>query len=325
LKVTILFDNRKIENLVRGLQFYRMQNLTLKQLSALIAVSRIGSVTGAADFLSITPSAMTTRIKELELVAGLPLFERSQRGMRLNEAGTVILRMATHINSAVDLAEATLADLQGLKTGRLSVGIVSTAKYFAPHIIAAFSKQYPGIEVSLTVGNRQLVIEALQQMTIDLAIMGRPPDDSNVTAEIFGDHPYVIIAPCTHRLTNKLRIKPELIVPEPFLLREQGSGTRRVFEEFFLGRANRRSNVTIEIGSNETIKQGVIAGLGLALISAHTVEFEVESRRLAILDVIGMPILRNWFITRRLDKTEMPASRAFRHFIRAEGVHYLPA
>jgi DNA-binding transcriptional LysR family regulator len=301
-----------------------MKNLSLKQLSAFVAVAQEGGITVAASRIGLTPSATTTRIKELEGAVGTPVFDRTQRGMQLNEAGVIVMRMATHISSAVDMAQSALGDLQGLLTGRLSVGITSTAKYFAPHVIAAFARKHPGVEVSLTVGNRQQIISHLQQMDIDLAITGRPPSDQFVRAEPFGDHPLVVVAPPDHRLVGREKIGVEDLRNEPFLMREEGSGTRLVFEEMFRGTAPRRSNVSIEIGSNETIKQGVMAGLGLALISAHTTAFEIETGRLVVLPVDGTPIWRKWFITHRVDKTEMPAMRAFRHFVREDGAAHLP-
>ena len=301
-----------------------MRGLTFKQLEALRAIAREGTVTGAAGSVGITPSAMTTRLKELEMIAGFILFDRTTSGFQLNRAGAVILRMANQIQVAMDLAEGTLAELKGVTAGALAVGITSTAKYFAPRLIADFSRRFPGVDISLTVGNRQETIDSLKAMTIDVAIMGRPPPRLDLIAEPFGDHPLIVIGPPDHPFAGRAGLMQSDIVSERFLMREAGSGTRTVFEEVFPGAGDHHGHFRIEIGSNETIKQGVMAGLGLALISAHTVAFEVETGRLTVLDVAGFPILRKWFIAYHPDKAILPAMKAFWDFTLAEGESHLP-
>lgn len=302
-----------------------MRGLTFKQLEALRAIARLGTVTGAAGAVGITPSAMTTRLKELETIAGFTLFDRTTGGFQVNQAGAVVLRMANQIHAAMDLAEGTLADLKGVTAGALAIGITSTAKYFAPRLIAAFSRRFPGVDISLTVGNRLETIDALRRMTIDVAIMGRPPPRLDLIAEPFGDHPLIVIAPPDHPFAGRPGLLQSDIIGERFLMREAGSGTRTVFEEVFPGAGAQTGHVQIEIGSNETIKQGVMAGLGLALISAHTVAVEVEARRLAALDVAGFPIMRKWFVAYHHDKAILPVMKAFWDFTLAEGESHLPA
>ena len=202
--------------------------------------------------------------------------------------------------------------------------MTSTAKYFAPRLIADFARLYPGVEIALAVGNRVDTIASLRRLAVDIAIMGRPPERMDLVSQPFGDHPMVIIGPPDHPLAGQVRIPKAQIAREPFLMREEGSGTRAVFEEFFDGPVNRQTRFGIEIGSNETIKQGVMAGLGLALISAHTVAFEVETGRLAVPDVAGMPIMRKWFVAYHADKTVLPAMRAFWDFTLAQGPGHLP-
>jgi DNA-binding transcriptional LysR family regulator len=301
-----------------------MQGLTLKQLEALKAIARHRTVTAAAGAVGVTPSAMTTRLKELEAVCGFQLFDRTPQGLQANRAGTVLLGMADQIHAAIGMAQGALSDLKGVTAGALVIGITSTAKYFAPRLIADFARRYPGVDITLSVGNRLETIAALRRLAVDVAIMGRPPAQIDLIAEAFGDHPLVIIGPPDHPMVGRRNIPKVEIAKEPFLMREEGSGTRTVFEEFFEGQVNRRIQFGIEIGSNETIKQGVMAGLGLALISAHTVAFEVETRRLAVLDVADLPILRKWFIARHADKAALPAMDAFWGFTRAEGKHHLP-
>lgn len=302
-----------------------MRGLTLKQLEAVRAIARHGAVTAAAGAVGITPSAMTTRIKELEAICGLPLFDRTNAGFRVSRAGALILRLADQIHGAIEAADGSLAGLKGLTAGSLVIAITSTAKYFAPRLIADFARLYSGVDITLTVGNRIDTINSLRRMAVDVAIMGRPPEKLDLVSEPFGDHPMVIIAPPDHRFVGREGLSKADVATEPFLMREEGSGTRTVFEEFFDGPVNRDTHFGIEIGSNETIKQGVMAGLGLALISAHTVAFEVETHRLAILDVEGLPILRKWFIAYHADRAVLPAMRAFKDFTLAQGAAHLPA
>jgi DNA-binding transcriptional LysR family regulator len=301
-----------------------MLGLTLKQLEALKAIARHGTVTAAAGAIGITPSAMTTRLKELESVSGFQLFDRTVQGFQVNRAGTVLLGMADQIYAAIGMAEGALSDLKGVTAGALVIGITSTAKYFAPRLIADFARRYPGVDITLSVGNRLETIAALRRLAVDVAIMGRPPAQIDLVSETFGDHPLVIVGPPDHPWVGRRNIPKAEIAQEPFLMREEGSGTRTVFEEFFEGQVNRRIQFGIEIGSNETIKQGVMAGMGLALISAHTVAFEVEMRRLAVLDVEGLPIMRKWFIARHADKAALPAVKAFWAFTLKEGQAHLP-
>jgi len=301
-----------------------MRGLTLKQLEAVTAIARHGSLTSAADALGVTPPAISARLKELEALAGLPLFDRGANGLRINDAGSRVLELADRVRSAIDLTAGVLGELRGVTLGTLVIGITSTAKYFAPRLIAAFARRYPDIDITLTVGNRIEIIDALRRMEVDIAIMGRPPAGLELVSEAFGDHPMIIVSPPDHPLVGRAGVTRAEVARQPFLLREEGSGTRTVFEEFFDGPVNRQTHFGIEISSNETIKQGVMAGLGLALISAHTVSFELETGRLAALDVEGLPILRKWFVARHADKAVLPAMKAFWDHVFAEGVRHLP-
>jgi DNA-binding transcriptional LysR family regulator len=301
-----------------------MRGLTLKQLEAVKAIARYGAVTAAAAAKGITPSAMTTRLKELEANCGFALFDRTVSGFQLNRAGMVVLGMADQIQAAIEAAESALAGLSGLTAGALVIGITSTAKYFAPRLIADFARRFPAVDITLSVGNRQEVLNALQRFSVDIVIMGRPPEHIELISEPFGDHPLVLVGPPDHPLVGRRGLTKADVVAGPFLMREDGSGTRTVFEEFFGPPVNRRTRFGIEIGSNETIKQGVMAGLGIALISAHTVAFEIQTGRLAVIDVAGLPICRKWFVAYHASKTVLPAMRAFWDFTLAEGASHLP-
>ncbi len=301
-----------------------MRNLTFKQLHAVRAISRRGTITAAAQELNVTPAALTSRLKQLEEEAGMPLFDRTTEGMRLTEAGREVLAATDSIDVILENCVARLEALKGLTGGRVGIAVVSTAKYFAPKAIAAFTRHYPGVEISLFVGNRDSTIGLLRDYGADLAIMGRPPVDFPVESQNFGDHPHILIAPPDHPLAGRRRIPKSDLAGESFLVREEGSGTRGVFEEFIGGVVVKRPRLGIEVGSNETIKQAVMAGLGIALLSAHTVAAEVMSRRLAVLDVEGLPIRRRWYVVRRTEKAHGPAPQAFWSFVLREGPMWLP-
>ncbi len=301
-----------------------MRHLTLKQLETVHAVAQAGTIVLASEKLNVTPAALTSRIKLLEEDAGVALFDRYGGRLRLTPAGEEVVNAARRVDLVLNELDNTLAAIRGMRAGRISVGVVSTAKYFAPRLIAAFARQNPGIEVTISVGNRAEMVNQLRDYGIDVGLMGRPPMDFPIESEAFGPHPQVVIAAPDHPLATRRSIEKSELTNENFIVREDGSGTRSVFEYFFSNVVVRQPRISIEIGSNETIKQAVIAGLGIALISAHTIEAEVESGRLVVLDVKGLPIIRQWFIVRRADRPFSPIGQAIWNFTRAEGPKLLP-
>lgn len=302
-----------------------MRNLTLHQLRTLESIAEAGSLVAAADDLHMTPAALTARLKGLENAVGMPLFDRTSMGLRLNPAGEIARELAAGVQRAVrEFAEG----MQAVKTGhggRLSVGVVSTAKYFAPRLIAAFVDRHPKLELRFRIGNRDETAASLKSREVEIALAGRPPADLPVAKAPIGPHPYVMIAPPGHRLAGAGRIARARLAGEAFLFREQGSGTRSLFDYFIGDTEIRRVQLGMELGSNETIKQAVMAGLGIALISAHTIAAEIADGRLVILDVEGLPIVRQWFVLHRTDRPLSPAGHAFRDFALRFGGEYLPA
>jgi LysR family transcriptional regulator, low CO2-responsive transcriptional regulator len=274
-----------------------MQNITLRQLRLLAAAARGGSFAAAAGACSVTPPAVSMQMHQLEMEAGLPLFERSGRGFALTEAGREVLAAAERIEAVMADCAAGLAALMSMDSGHVTVGVVSTAKYFAPRMLAAFARAHPGIDIELVVGNREETIAAFKAGRFDVAIMGRPPEGMEVEHAPIGEHPHVIIAPPQHPLAKRRAIQPAELAGETILMREPGSGTR-ILTERFLAKAKIAPHIGMEIGSNETIKQAVMAGLGIALISAHTIAAEIEDGRLIVLDVVAFPELRHWFVLR---------------------------
>ena len=264
-----------------------MRNVTVKQLRLLTAAARGGSFAAAAETCSVTPPAVTMQMQQLEADVGLPLFERDGRGLRLTAAGKEVLAAAEKVDAVLSDCAAGLANLKSLAGGRVAVGVVSTAKYFAPQMLAAFARTHPGIDIELVVGNREDTIAAFKDGRFDVAVMGRPPEGVEVESALIGDHPQVIIAPPDHPLAQRRNIPPHEIAGETLLMREMGSGTRLLAERF-LQQHGIKPRIGMEIGSNETIKQAVIAGLGIAFISGHTIASEIQDGRDAVGDVAGV-------------------------------------
>ncbi len=302
----------------------KLRRVTLKQLRALAATAHSGTVTGAAKAINVTPPAVTLQLRLLEEAAGVPLLERTKEGRRLTDGGRELLATANRIEAALIECDEALEALGGVDGGRVSVGVVSTAKYFAPRALAAFVQGHPKVEIRLQVGNREETLAALRGYDIDFAVTGRPPQDTEVEKTVIGDHPHVIIGPMNHPLARPKRIDLKDLAGETFLLREQGSGTRLLMQRLFSD-AGLSPNLGMEMGSNETIKQAVMAGLGVALISAHTISAEVADNRLTAFDVRGLPVVRQWFVVKQQDKRLLPAAQALWDFFATSGADFLPS
>lgn len=295
-----------------------MRNVTLRQLRIFACVARQLSFTRAARELHLTQPAISQQIKLLESEIGLPLFEHIGRRIHLTAAGEELLRYADEALELMRNAGETFAAMRGLRRGTLKLAAVSTAKYFTPSLLRAFTPAYPEVSVKFSVGNRQEIIRQLATNETDLVIMGRPPRELDTIAESFARHPFVFIAPPDHPLARRRRLRLEQLAGESFLIREEGSGTRASTEHFF-----REQGVplraTLEFSSNETIKQGVMAGMGLSFISLHTVGLELQSGRLVVLDVVGTPVVRDWFVIHLRAKHLSPIAAEFRRFLLEHG------
>jgi LysR family transcriptional regulator for metE and metH len=300
-----------------------LRELTIRQLRALATVQKSRSVTAAAKQLHLTQPAVTLQLRNLQALAGLPLIQRTGDGMLLTDAGREVLALAERIEAAITDCETTLEMMAGKTAGRISIGAVSPAKYFVPFMLSGFSTLYPNIEITLSIGNRQEIGMALRGYDLDFAIMGRPPADIDMNVHLIGDHPHVIIAPTAHRLARKSRIVLAELAEETFLTREPGSGTRGLMEQLF-ETAGIRPKIGFAMSSNEPIKQAVIASLGIAFMAAHTVATELDERRLTTLDVVGLPIIRQWFALSRKDKVLLPPAQAMLDFLSSKGKQFLP-
>ncbi|PKU25191.1 LysR family transcriptional regulator [Telmatospirillum siberiense] len=302
----------------------RLRDLTLRQLRSLAALATGGSITAAAGKIGLTQPAVTLQLRALQDSAGLPLMQRSGNGMLLTEAGEELLSLYARIEAAVEACETSLDMMAGRSGGHVSIGAVSTAEYFVPFAIAAFSKRHPGIKVNLRIGNREEIRQTLRGYDVDFVIMGRPPQDMEIEHHLIGDHPHVVVAPRGHPLIGVSGLSIGDLARETLLTREPGSGTRTLMEQLFEG-ADPPIRIGMELSSNESIKQAVIAGLGIAFISAHTVAPELADGRLSTLDVAGLPVIRQWLVVRRADKILLPPAQAMLDFLRQEGASFLPS
>ncbi len=291
-----------------------VRTLTLRQLQIFAVAARHLSYARAAEELHLTPPAVSMQLKQLEDNVGLPLFERMGRGVALTGAGELLLHHASRVLGEIKDAEANLMAMAGAKTGQISVGLVSTAKYFMPRLLAQFAQEHPGIDVQFSVGNREALLQKLHDNTIDLAVMGRTPVEIDAHAEPMASHPYILIGPADHPLRDARRFDLHELRHETFLLREEGSGSRRVAEEMFKNHLFTPAR-TISMGINETIKQAVMAGMGVSLISLHTLPLELKTREVSLLDVIGTPIERTWYVVNMNAKRLLPAGQKFRNFL----------
>jgi LysR family transcriptional regulator, low CO2-responsive transcriptional regulator len=295
-----------------------MRAATLKQLRAFCAVARQRSFAGAAAELHLTPPAITMQIKELESVVGLPLFDRGTKAATLTTSGEYMLVYARRVLATLKEAEDAMARLRGAETGRITIGMVSTAKYFLPRLLAKFRAEHRGVEMQLAVGNREQLVRQLHDNEVDLAVMGRPPRELDTRAEPFAVQPHAVVASPEHPLAKRHGVAPAELGSEEFIVREQGSGTRAAMEHFF--RENHIAPPQVmEMTSNETIKQAVIANMGLAFLSLHTCGLELATRQLVVLDVTGLPLMRRWHIVNVRGKPLSPAAEALRYFVMEQG------
>jgi DNA-binding transcriptional LysR family regulator len=299
-----------------------MKNVTLRQLRVFEAVGRHLSFSRAAEELHLTQPAVSMQVQSLEDLAGLPLTEQIGKRIRLTAAGDEVARYARLIAQQLREAEESLLAMKGAEGGRVVIGVVSTAKYFAPSLLAEFKRRHPGIELRLFVSNRGAVVRQMAENEIDIAIMGIPPREFETVAEVFAEHPLVFIAALDHPLAQQKNIAPTTFSSEILLIRESGSGTGIALERY-LEEHKVSPGETMEMGSNETLKQAVMAGLGIAFISEHTIGLELSVKRLAILDVLGTPVKRQWHLVHRAEKRLLPAVEAFRDFMRNEGARLI--
>jgi len=295
-----------------------MKNATLRQLKVFEAVARHLSFSRAAEELHLTQPAVSTQVKQLETHAGLPLFEQLGKKIFLTPAGSEMLHYSRAIIALFRETEEAMDHLKGITGGKLNVAVISAGDYFFPRVLAAFTAQHPGITLNLTVHNREELLHQLTENLTDLAVMVRPPHEIDTVNEVFAPHPYVIVAPPDHALAGLRQIPFARLAAEPFICRERGSDTWNSMRDAF-GHRTSQLQIAMEISSTETIKQAVIAGMGVSFLSAHTVGMELQTGHLVVLDVQGFPAWQSWYVVHRRSKRLPPVAHAFRQFLLTEG------
>jgi DNA-binding transcriptional LysR family regulator len=292
-------------------------HVTLRQLSVFEAVARHLSFTRAAEELHMSQPAVSMQIRQLEDNLGLPLLDRLGKRIYLTEAGRRMHHYCRAIAQQLAEAETVMQELKGLRGGHLNIAVATTANYFATQLLATFCKRLEGITFSLDVTNRETLLRQLAANEQDLVIMGKPPEDLDLAAEPFMDNPLVVIAAPEHPLVDTA-VGLGRLQREPFVVREKGSGTRIAMERFF-AQADVSLSTGMELSSNEAIKQAVEAGLGLGIVSLHTVALELQTARLRILQAEGFPILRKWYVVYPRGKKLSTVAKAFLSFLHDEG------
>ena len=287
-----------------------LRRVTLHQLRLIASLSRHMNMTRAAEEMHMTPSAFSVQIKQLAESLGLPLHEQSGKKLFLTEAGQAAASAAREMLGRLDLLGMELGEMQGLERGCLRLAMITTARYFATKLIGDFCRDHPKVELVLEVVNRDQILERIRQNLDDIYLLGRPPEEPDVVAVPFIENPLVVLAPAGHPLCAETAIAPARLAREPFILREPGSGTRQVTERYFAEHGLRPAT-RMTLGSDETIKQAVAAGLGLAVLSRHVLALDAPSGALRELDVQGFPLLRQWYAVHLAAKKLSPLATAF--------------
>jgi LysR family transcriptional regulator, low CO2-responsive transcriptional regulator len=297
-------------------------NVTFRQLRVFAEVARQGSVTRAAEVLHLSPPAVSMQLKEVEAQVGVVLFDRTGRRLALSTAGEYFLAYARRLLGTLKEAEDAMARLTRVESGRLTIGMVSSAKYYLPRLLADFHADHPAIEVRLRLGNREELVAAMQAAEVDLAVMGRPPKDWPNRAEPFAVHPHALVTAPGHAFVGAEQVPAQALAREPFIVRETGSGTRAALDDY-LSTHHVQPVYVMEMNSTEAIKQAVMAGMGVALLSLHTVALERRHGLIAVPTVEGLPLLRRWHLVNAAGRVLSPAAEAFRYFMLERGEGYL--
>jgi DNA-binding transcriptional LysR family regulator len=297
-------------------------HITIRQLQVFASVARHLSFTRAAEELHLSQPAVSMQVKQLEGIVGLPLLEQIGKRVHLTQAGTTMQHYGGVIAEQIREAQEAIGELKGIEGGRLRISVATTVNYVAARLVAAFCRHHRGVEVSLDVTNRENLLRQLEDNKTDIVLMGQPPEGLNVAAEPFLDNPLVVIASPEFSIGRTRYIPFEQLQCETILIRERGSGTRLAMERFFT-EIGIKPALTVEMTSNEAIKQSVEAGLGVGIVSGHTIKLEMEVGRLRILKVRSFPILRRWYVMHRTGKRLSAAANAFREFVLSEAGHFV--
>lgn len=291
---------------------------TFPQLSVFEAVARLGSFTRAAEELYLAQPTVSVQIKKLTETVGTPLFEQVGKKTHLTEAGRHLYDACQRIFHTLGEVEDELSDVRGLKSGRLRLAVSTTGKYFAPRLLGGFSHLHPGVEISLQTHNRSTLLDRLAANEDDLYIFASPPEGPDYVTQQILPNPIVAFAPAGHPLAGKKKIPFARFAEEPFLMRETGSGTRRIAHQLF-ERHGATPRVRMELSTNEAVKQAILAGLGVSILSRYTLGLDAEQHGLVELDVEGLPLERHWYFVYPTGKQLSVAARSFMDYVRREG------
>jgi LysR family transcriptional regulator, low CO2-responsive transcriptional regulator len=295
-----------------------MRHATLRQLKVFESVARNLSFSRAAEELHLSQPAVSTQVRKLEEHAGMPLFEQLGKKIHLTPAGAHMLQSSRVIIQQFTELDEAMTQFKGVAGGQLNVSVISAGDYFFPSLLVEFARRHAGVTLNFGVCNREELLAQMAENRTDLAVMVRPPTDADTVAEPFAPHPYVIVAPPNHPLVGKKRIPLARVLREPFIVREKGSDTWHSLTEAF-GEHLAQLNIAMEIKSMETIKQAVIAGMGVSFLSAHTISRELQAGSLAVLDVQHFPLMLNWYVVHRRSKRLPPVAQAFKTFLAKDG------
>lgn len=286
---------------------------TFRQLEIFEAIARLGSFTRASEELHLTQPTISMQMKKLTDIVGTPLLEVVGKKVQLTDAGRELAQASREVFGTLDRFTMSVAERQGMKKGRLKLMAITTASYFAPRLLGEFAKRHPGIEVSLKVTNREQVLSSMADNLDDLYLLGTPPEEIDVVAQPFMDNPLVVLAAPDHPLAGKKKIPLKRLAQEPWLMRESGSGTRKAIERLF-AEHDLEIRPRLELGSNEAIKQAILAGLGISALSSHALALN-QADQFAVLDAQGFPIQRHWYAVYPAGRKPSPVARAFIDFL----------
>lgn len=295
-----------------------MRRYTLRQLDTFLEVARELSISRAAEKLHVTQPAVSMQIRQLEEAVGMPLYEQVGRKIRLTDAGADFQQYAIGAIAQLKQLDDAMAERRGIKKGRVELAIVSTAKYFVPMLLMRFRKMFPDIEVALQIHNRESILNLLARNEIDLVIMGHTPDTLECEGTVFATNPLGVISAPEHPLSRRRKAPLSVLKDYEFVVRENGSGTRKLMEKLFADH-DIHPPIVMEMPSNETIKQAVMAGMGLSFLSLRTIRHELASGYLVLLDIEGLPIMRHWHVTHLASKRLSPATSVLKSFLIDEG------
>lgn len=291
-----------------------VRNYTLKQLLTFVEVAREGSITRAAERLFVTQPAVSMQMRQLEETFGITLIESAGRNIRLTEAGHEFLAHAQGTIDELGALEQCMADHGAARRGRVDLGVINTATYFIPHLLVRFNALHPGVRVALHIDNREAITARLLKSGLDLIISGRPPEGPACTSTPFASNPFVMVAPPAHPWVERTAIHLAELADQPMIVREHGSDTRALTERVFRERGV-TLNPVAELGGTETIKQAIMAGMGLSFLARRTLKFELARGLLAVLDVEGLPFQGQWYVSHLRQKRLSAAALALRAYL----------